>query len=49
MAELSDVSGATVKNFDTLGRSRKDNETAQQFLLLAGSLAIEIFHSKLHA
>jgi hypothetical protein len=41
--------GAAVKNFDTLERFRKANETAQQFIAFAGSVAIEIFHSKLHA
>jgi hypothetical protein len=35
--------GATVKNFDTLGRFRKANETAQEFIAFAGSVAIEIF------
>jgi hypothetical protein len=37
------LAGATVKNFDTLGRFRKANETAQEFIAFAGSVAIEIF------
>jgi hypothetical protein len=43
------LAGATVKNFDTLGRFRKANETAQQLNAFAGSVNIEIFHSKSHA
>jgi hypothetical protein len=43
MAELCGPPGATVKNFDTLGRFRKANETAQQLIAFAGSVAIEIF------
>jgi len=49
MAELLCAAGATVQNFDTLWRFRKDYETAQEFLALAGSAAIEILHSKSHA
>jgi hypothetical protein len=43
MAELLWSAEATVKNFDTLGRFRKADETAQQLNALAGSAAIEIF------
>jgi len=36
-----------LQNFDTLWRYRKDNETAQQFFALAGSLAIKILSQQI--